>query len=299
MALLKLNSTGPDVLRLQRLLKQLVDPSINPDGSFGPVTQAAVIKFQTANKLVTDGVVGPTTLAALEQASQPTKGFNGTITPELLQNGLGVALTVSLTWASALQAAAQEFNIKTRNQVAAWLANLGHESSNFTKLTEDTRYRPERLAEVWPSRYAVRGPSGQLVAGQPNDVARRIGGDPQAVANNVYANRGGNGSEASGDGYRYRGRGPIGLTFKNNYAMCGKALGLNLVDKPDLVLDPVVGARTAGWFWQTNSINVYVDRNDFDGVADMINQGRKTQKIGDANGYADRYNRYLKLLKAM
>ncbi|MFB5082495.1 glycoside hydrolase family 19 protein, partial [Raoultella sp. C349492] len=89
----------------------------------------------------------------------------------------------------------------------------------------------------------------------------------------AYANRGGNGPESSGDGWRYRGRGPIQTTFKNNYRATGIALGLDLLDQPDLLLEPTPGARAAAWFWYANNLNSYIDKGDFRGATRRINSG--------------------------
>lgn len=295
MAVLRLGSIGPDVLLLQQRLKAL-GYKVNPDGKFGNETDTAVRAFQKAKGLIDDGIVGSATQGVLMDNSTVTPSPTaGPLTADILIKGLGMTADNVAIWLSPLTAALQEFGITSKAEIAAWLANIAHESGNFTKLVENTNYSAVRLSQVWPGRYAAKGEDGKSIPGSPNALANRLGGNPQAVANNVYANRGGNGDEASGDGYKYRGRGPIGLTFLDNYRACGKALGLDLVNNPEQVENPTVGARTAGWFWKTNNIGKYANAGDFDGVADMINQGHKTAAVGDAIGYADRKAKYDRL----
>lgn len=288
MAVLRLGSIGPDVLALQQKLKAL-GYNVNPDGKFGDQTFNAVTAFQRTKGLTDDGIVGAATQGVLMDSSPSTPvPAGGTLTADILVKALGLSPGIANTWIGPLTSAMQEFGIATKAEVAGWLANLAHESGGFTKLVENTNYSAIRLSQVWPGRYAVKGDNGKSIPGQPNQLALKLAGNPAALANNVYANRGGNGDEASGDGNRYKGRGPIGLTFLDNYRACGKALGLDLVGNPEQVEEPVVGARAAGWFWKTNNIGRYANAGDFDGVADMINQGHKTAEVGDAIGYVQR-----------
>lgn len=172
----------------------------------------------------------------------------------------GVHPTQARQWLAPLAAAMAEFDIATPRRQAAFVAQLMQESARLTTLEEDLRWRtPERLDATFT---AVRG---------RDDAAALIKAGPRAIANRIYANRNGNGDEASGDGWRYRGRGPIQLTGRRNYAAAGKELGLPLVDKPDLVLDPSVGARVAGWFWKTSGCNPLADADDVDGITVRVN----------------------------
>jgi putative chitinase len=102
----------------------------------------------------------------------------------------------------------------------------------------------------------------------------------------VYADRGGNGDEASGDGWRYRGRGCIQITFKNNYARCGSALGLDLVTNPELLLEPLNAARSAGWFWKAYGLDAYDDDDDVTRETRIINGG--TLGLADRKAIFDR-----------
>lgn len=178
-----------------------------------------------------------------------------------------------------LNSAMAEFGIDTPIRQAAFLAQVFHESGNLSAVDENLNYSAEALQRVWPNRFD---------AGTALAYARK----PEKIANKVYANRMGNGDEASGDGFKHRGAGLIQLTGKANQAACAAALGLS----NDLVgawLKTEEGAsRSAGWFWKKCNANVYADKGDFDGVSDVVNLGRKTDKAGDAIGYAHRQSLY-------
>lgn len=174
-------------------------------------------------------------------------------------------------WASELTAAAAEFGIDTPLRFGHFLSQLLHESAGLTAFEENLNYSPKRLAQVWPRRYAEDSRAVDL---RPNMLAVQIGGDPRKVANDVYAGRLGNGPPESGDGWRYRGRGPIQLTGKENYATAGAYLQLPLVEQPDLVLQPDVGSRVAGWFWASRGCNRYADVDDIGAITRLINGGQ-------------------------
>lgn len=183
-----------------------------------------------------------------------------------------------------LSRAMDEFNIVTPRREAAFLANVIHESSGFRHLEENLNYSADALCKVWPSRFN---------ANNADDYARQ----PQKIANLAYANRYGNGCEASGDGWRFRGAGLIQITFRNNHQACANYFGMALGGLPGWLRTPEGACRSAGWFWDMNNINVYADDDDFDGVCDVINRGHKTDVVGDAIGYTHRLNLYNMLLK--
>ena len=140
-------------------------------------------------------------------------------------------------WAPHLAAAAARYAITPPARLAAWLAQVVHESAGLARTSERLDYTAARLAAVWPHRFPTAADAAAL--------AHR----PEALANRVYASRLGNGDEASGDGWRFRGRGLVQLTGRRNYRACGLALGLPLDDEPDALLRPDVAARSAGWYW--------------------------------------------------
>jgi putative chitinase len=133
------------------------------------------------------------------------------------------------------------------------------------------------LAACWPNRFAVLGAdkkpvkeNGKLI---PTAVANSIAGKPELIANLVYSSRMGNGAAESGDGWKYRGRGLKQLTGKDNYARCGTSLGVDFVGSPDLLLEPLYAARSAGWFWKTNALSTFADAGDIKGMTKKINGG--------------------------
>jgi len=180
-------------------------------------------------------------------------------------------------WLEAVRITCREFEINTPQRIAGFLAQTSHESGGYTMLSENLNYRAATLAACWPNRFAVLGPdkkpikeNGKLV---PTAVANSIAGKPELIANLVYSGRMGNGPAESGEGWLYRGRGLKQLTGKFNYTQCGVALGLDLVNNPDLLLEPLPAARSAGWFWKANNLSAFADVGDIKGMTKKINGG--------------------------
>lgn len=192
--------------------------------------------------------------------------------------------------AAALEAARVESTVSNLRRLCAFLGQISVETGGFTLMEENMNYRnPERLDALFSK---VKG---------TEDAKALIAKGPQAIANRVYGGRAdlGNGDEASGDGWKHRGMGPIQISGKANQRACGLALGLDLVSRPELLLTPEVGAPSAGWFWKVNDINEHADRGDFDGVCDEINIGKKTVRVGDSHGFDARLALYLAGLAAL
>jgi len=164
-------------------------------------------------------------------------------------------------WVDALNETFQRFNILTPNQQASFIGQCGHECGNFKTLEENLNYKAETLMKLWKTRF----PTIEIA----NEYAR----NPKKIANKVYANRMGNRDEASGDGYRFRGRGCIQLTGHANYFHAGQACGEDFVMNPDLVATPRYAAMTAGWFWDTHKLNQYADKTDYLMMTKKINGG--------------------------
>jgi putative chitinase len=172
-------------------------------------------------------------------------------------------------WRGPLNAAMKEWDIDSPERVAAFLAQVAHESSELRRLEENLNYSAARLRAVWPKRF-------------PDDAtATRYANDPERLANYVYAGRMGNGDAASGDGWKFRGRGLIQLTGRSNYVACKAALGLDVVRSPDLLREPLPAARSAGWFWKSRGLNELADADpedddeeDFVAITSLINGGR-------------------------
>ena len=171
-------------------------------------------------------------------------------------------------WLQALVDVLDGTEIDTPEERAAFIAQLAHESAEFTRLSENLNYSADRLAQVWPGRFRDLA------------VAKRYARNPERLANCVYASRLGNGDEASGDGWRYRGRGPIQLTGRDNYRRCGAAIGCDLLGDPDLLFVPEVGVRSALWFWRARKIDRHDDDGDAEDETSLVN--------GGAHGLAER-----------
>lgn len=170
-------------------------------------------------------------------------------------------LHIGPQWVDALNATFERFYINSKVQQAAFIGQCGHECGNFKVLEENLNYRAETLMRLWPKRFPTL------------DVANQYARNPKKIANMVYANRMGNRDEASGDGYRFRGRGCIQLTGHSNYFHAGKALGVDFVKDPDLVATPMYAALTAGWFWSTHDCNRLAEVQDWKGLTKKINGG--------------------------
>lgn len=177
------------------------------------------------------------------------------------------------TWLPHLNKAFDRYEINIAQRQAAFLAQMGHESAQFNTLEENLNYSAVGLKKTFPKYF----PSDALA----NQYARK----PQMIANRVYANRIGNGSEASGDGWKFRGRGLVQLTGRSNYRDAGKALGLDLENQPDLLTSPETAAMAAGWFWRSRGLNPLADHipkanddTDFEKSTKIINGGTKGLK---------------------
>ncbi len=195
-------------------------------------------------------------------------------------------------WLDAVQATCDRFEINTDKRIAAFLAQTAHESGGYTMLEENLNYSAETMAVVWPNRFAEKGPDGKYIKengkNKPNKFALALHRKPEMIANVVYSSRMGNGTIESGEGWKYRGRGLKQLTGKDNYIRCGKAIGIDLVDRPELLLAPDYAALSAGWFWEANKLGAFADNDDFVGMTKKIN--------GGTIGLADREARYKAVL---
>ena len=175
-----------------------------------------------------------------------------------------------------LNTAMNRYQIVGSKRIAAFIAQVGHESGQLTHLVENLNYSAEALQRAWPSRF-----SAKLAA----DVARK----PEQIASIAYDNRMGNTS--TGDGWKYRGRGLIQITGKNNYRVCGEALGLDLIAQPELLEKPQHACMSAAWLWATNSLNTLADAGKFDTITSRINGGQ--------NGAADRQALYVRAMMVL
>jgi putative chitinase len=160
----------------------------------------------------------------------------------------------------ALSDACISFDINTPTHIAAFLAQCAHESIKFTAVQENLKYSAKALQRVWPKRFDA-------------DTAASYARQPERIANRAYAGRIGNGDEASGDGWRYRGRGFIQLTGRKNYAAFGKAIGEDVVSNPDLVAEPRLAALSAAWYWSSRNLNKLADTPGVEDETRVVNGG--------------------------
>jgi putative chitinase len=147
---------------------------------------------------------------------------------------------------------------------AAFLAQLAHESGQLRRVQENLNYAWDGLRKVFPRHF------------RSDAEAQAYDRQPERIANRVYANRMLNGDEASGDGWRFRGRGPIQVTGRENYRKAGQALGIGLESDPDRMLDPATGCLAAAWFWHSRGLNTLADadsENGFREITRRINGG--------------------------
>ncbi|MCL2829441.1 MAG: glycoside hydrolase family 19 protein [Betaproteobacteria bacterium] len=204
------------------------------------------------------------------------------ITPELLvAAGTGVTAVDARISAEFLGEAAVIAAINTPRRVACFLGQLGHECPRFRSTHEDLHYSADRLRNVWPRHFPDQY------------IAEAYAFSPVKIGNRAYANRMGNGDEASGDGYRFRGRGYLQLTGRENYAAASAALfgDARLLDAPDLAIEPETAARVAAWFWTRSNCNALADALALSAITRAIN--------GGMNGYDDRAERTARVLKLL
>lgn len=189
-----------------------------------------------------------------------------------------------LPWINAAIAAA---DANTQDRLCMFLATVAHESGDLRQLEENMNYSAAALCRTWPARF----PTAQSAMAYERD--------PQKIANKVYALRGGNGNEASGDGWLFRGAGAIQLTFKVNHAACARFFGKQPGDVPAWLRTPAGACLSAAWYWTTRGCNDHADHDDFDGVCDIVNLGRKTAAQGDAIGFVNRLARLRQIRTAL
>jgi putative chitinase len=164
-------------------------------------------------------------------------------------------------WHHALSQLLPDYDINSPQRIAAFIAQCSHESGGFTALKENLNYRAVTLRKIFPKYFPT------------DDLANAFAGKPEMIANRVYASRMGNGDEASGDGFRYCGRGLIQLTGKSNYQSFADSLEMNVEDVPDYLSTFEGAAQTACWFWESNNLNRFADSGDIKGLTKAINGG--------------------------
>jgi putative chitinase len=271
--LLKRGDNNENVKKLQQKL------GLEPVGNYGPKTEDAVKAFQSKNGLTADGIVGDGTWAkimgeapqaapAVSQPSAPIASV-GALKLDKLKGHIPDAVIAMIPDTAA------KFQINTPLRLAHFLAQCGHESGGFKATSENLNYSAKGLNGIFKKYFPTL------------DSALPYERKPEKIANKVYANRMANGTEASGDGYKFRGRGYIQLTGKDNYTQFGKAIGEDILSNPDVVSGKYA-LLSAAWFWSKNGLNNLSDGGSTDAVVTSI-----TKRVnGGTIGLADRIKHF-------
>lgn len=265
---LKKGSTGDNVKKLQTRL------ALTADGIFGPDTELKVKAWQAENGLAADGIVGNATWAKLFPASSTSTSSDSSSTG-LLQALKGHIPNEVIAQIPAIA------ELTNALRLAHFLAQCAHESSGFKVVYENLNYSADGLKTTFPKYF-------------PEPLNQSYARNPVKIGARAYANRNGNGDEASGDGYTFRGRGYIQLTGRSNYAAFGKCMGEDTVTHPDLVATDYPLA-SAGFFFDINKIWSVCDGGSTDAIITAV-----TRKVnGGTNGLANRtrlFKQYYALL---
>jgi len=274
--LLKIGSSGEDVKKLQQKL------GIGADGSFGPGTEKAVKQWQASNGLTADGIVGAATWAKM--FSSPSQGqsvsesvFDTSVFKlDKLKGHIPDAVIAQIP------DTAKKFNITNTLRLAHFLAQCGHESGGFKAISENLNYSSDGLKKIFPKYF-------------PGNLNESYARQPEKIANRVYSSRMGNGDEASGEGYKFRGRGYIQLTGKSNYSAFDKMVDEDILANPDLVATKYP-LMSAAFFFNNNGLWSICDKG-----ADEATVTAVTKRVnGGTIGLPDRikhFNEYYSLLK--
>jgi len=271
--LLKVGSSGEDVKKLQSFL------GLGADGSFGPGTERAVKAWQAANGLTADGLVGDGTWSKMFSAGAASPNpapapVSAAIPPssfklEKLKGHIPDAVIAQIPDTAA------KFNITTPLRLAHFLSQCGHESGGFRAVNENLNYSAKGLMGTFKKYF----PS--------EDLAKRYERKPELIASRVYANRMLNGDESSKDGFKFRGRGYIQLTGRDNYTRFSKFIGEDCVSNSDLVATKYPLA-SAAFFFDSNKLWSICDRG-----ADEATVTAVTKRVnGGTIGLADRLKHF-------
>jgi putative chitinase len=251
--LLKIGSVGDDVKKLQAKLR------LTPDGTFGQDTETAVIDWQTQNNLTPDGIVGDITWGIMF----PDGDQSPLVIPPSIFNLQNLVGHIPGPVIIQIPDTTDKFSISNVLRLTHFLAQCAHESGNFTTTHENLHYSAEGLKNTFGKYF-------------PGDLSESYANQPEKIASRVYANRLGNGDEASGDGYKYRGRGFIQLTGKDNYSRFATYIGDDTIANPDLV-ESKYPLSSAGYFFLSRNLWTICDRGDtpqdIEAVTEVVNGG--------------------------
>jgi putative chitinase len=278
--LLKIGSKGDDVKKLQEKL------GLSADGAFGPGTEKAVKKWQIDNDLAADGIVGEGTwnkmFGSQQLITEPTIPVAKTVASvgglklENLRGHIPDAVIAQIPDTAA------KFEINTPLRLAHFLAQCGHESGGFKATQENLNYSASGLKGIFSKYFKEAG------------LAEQYQRNPQKIASRVYGGRMGNGPESTGDGFKFRGRGYIQLTGKDNYTAFGRAINEDMTANPDKVATHYA-LLSAAWFFSKNGLHRMAD----EGASDLVVTKITKRVNGGTIGLPDRikhFKEYYKLL---
>jgi putative chitinase len=199
-------------------------------------------------------------------------------------------------WVEPINEACQKYGIALSvRRMAAFLGHSAHETKGLRELVEWTSYKAARACKVFPSAFPTLEDAQRFITDNPDSKNPHGNSphraNPEAFANRVYAHRNGNGDAKSGDGWRYRGRGLLHLTGKTNYMAFAKDSGLDVVAKPDLLIQPRYAALSGAWFWHHHHLNELADKESYRELSHVINRS--------ADGFAARDARRQHALRAL
>jgi putative chitinase len=263
--LLKKGDNNENVKLMQQKLG--IEPAVT---NFGPKTEAAVKAWQLAHGLTADGIVGPATWAKImgeSTAVVPTPVVSAPIAPvgglklDKLKGHIPDAVIAMIPDTAA------KFQINTPLRLAHFLAQCGHESGGFKATQENLNYSAKGLAGIFKKYFPTEA------------AAAPYARQPQKIASKVYGGRMGNGPESTGEGYKFRGRGYIQLTGKENYTAFGKSIGEDMTVNPDVVASKYA-LLSAAWFFSKNGLHKIADEGASDTVVTKITKRVNGGTIG-------------------
>jgi putative chitinase len=270
--LLKKGDNNENVKLMQQKLG--IEPAVT---NFGPKTEAAVKAWQSANGLTADGIVGPATWAKImgEGTPVPASIVSAPIAPvgglklDKLKGHIPDAVIAMIPDTAA------KFQINTPLRLAHFLAQCGHESGGFRATQENLNYSAKGLAGIFKKYFPTEA------------AATPYARQPQKIASKVYGGRMGNGPESTGEGYKFRGRGYIQLTGKENYTAFGKSIGEDMTVNPDVVASKYA-LLSAAWFFSKNGLHKIAD----EGASDLVVTKITKRVNGGTIGLPDRIKHF-------
>jgi len=275
--LLKVGSKGEDVKKLQAKL------GTTADGSFGPGTEKLVKEWQSANGLTADGIVGDGTWSKMFPSTQPVQVVKEdvvipTSSEFKLQNLKGHVPDAVI---AQIPDTAKKFNITNPLRLAHFLAQCGHESGGFKSVSENLNYSADGLKKIF----------GKYFPGNLNESYAK---QPEKIASRVYGSRMGNGDESTGEGFKFRGRGFLQTTGKDNYKKLGNFLNEDLITNPDLVSTKYPLA-SAAFFFDSNKLWTICDKGADDSTVTAVTKRVNGGTIGIEHRLSE-FRKFYKLL---